>query len=191
MDAPPTGRITRFLNVNSEVAGIARMGPIHSQAKSVMAVLASPRTAVHLVTLLEEMPVQETIDGVGHLQEEELPLGAVIINSDRQPLLTAAQRADALGGTLDRAALAGAVRSADVITSRDPHTVEEVVDALVDEARDHAERVAVAEQERSTLTQLDLPQLSLGHIATGIDLGALYELAAELRAAGMGPEPRP
>ena len=67
MDAPPTGRITRFLNVNSEVAGIARMGPIHSQAKSVMAVLASPRTAVHLVTLLEEMPVQETIDGVGHL----------------------------------------------------------------------------------------------------------------------------
>jgi len=116
MDAPPTGRITRFLNVNSEVAGIARMGPIHSQAKSVMSVLASPRTAVHLVTLLEEMPVQETIDGVGHLQEEGLPVGAVIINSDRQPLLTAAQRADALGGALDRAALAGAVRSADVIT---------------------------------------------------------------------------
>ena len=106
-------------------------------------------------------------------------------------MLTAAQRADALGGSLDRAALAGAVRSADVITSRDPHTVEEVVDALVDEARDHAERVAVAEQERASLTQLDLPQLSLGHIATGIDLGALYELAAELRAAGMGPEPRP
>jgi anion-transporting ArsA/GET3 family ATPase len=191
MDAPPTGRITRFLNVNSEVAGIARMGPIHSQAKSVMSVLASPRTAVHLVTLLEEMPVQETIDGVGHLEEEGLPVGAVIINSDRQPMLTSTQRADALDGALDRASLAGAVRSADVITSRDPHTVEEVVEALVDEARDHAERVAVAEQERSTLTQLDLPQLSLGHIATGIDLGALYELAAELRAAGMGPEPRP
>jgi anion-transporting ArsA/GET3 family ATPase len=191
MDAPPTGRITRFLNVNSEVAGIARMGPIHSQAKSVMSVLASPRTAVHLVTLLEEMPVQETIDGVGHLEEEGLPVGAVIINSDRQPMLTSTQRANALDGALDRASLAGAVRSADVITSRDPHTVEEVVEALVDEARDHAERVAVAEQERSTLTQLDLPQLSLGHIATGIDLGALYELAAELRAAGMGPEPRP
>ncbi len=191
LDAPPTGRITRFLNVNSEVAGIARMGPIHSQAKSVMAVMASPRTAVHLVTLLEEMPVQETIDGVGHLQEEGLPVGAVVINSERPPMLTSVQRADALRGALDRTALAGAVRSADVITSRDPHTVEEVVDALVDEARDHAERVAVAEQERASLGQLDLPQLSLGHIATGIDLGALYELAAQLRAAGMGPEPRP
>ena len=75
--------------------------------------------------------------------------------------------------------------------ARDPHTVEEVVDALVEEARDHAERVAVAEQERATLTQLDLPQLSLPHIPTGIDLGALYELAAQLRAAGMGPGPRP
>ena len=191
MDAPPTGRITRFLNVNSEVAGIARMGPIHSQAKSVMAVMASPRTAVHLVTLLEEMPVQETIDGVGHLYEEGLPVGAVIINSDRPPLLTAPQRDEALRGGLDRMALASAVSAADVITSRDPHTVDEVVDALVEEARDHAERVAVAEQERATLTQLDLPQLSLPHIPGGIDLGALYELAARLRAAGLGPEPRP
>ena len=49
----------------------------------------------------------------------------------------------------------------------------------------------MAEQERVSLGQLDVPQLSLGHIATGIDLGALYELAAQLRAAGMGPEPRP
>ncbi|HYO18035.1 MAG TPA: hypothetical protein VES02_05140, partial [Dermatophilaceae bacterium] len=100
-------------------------------------------------------------------------------------------RSLALTGDLDQAALAGAVRSADVITSRHPHTVEEVVESLVDEARDHAERVAVAEQERSSLTQLDLPQLSLPHIPAGIDLGALYELAAQLRLAGLGPEPRP
>jgi len=191
MDAPPTGRITRFLNVNSEVAGIARMGPIHSQARSVMAVMSSPRTAVHLVTLLEEMPVQETIDGVGHLQAEGLPVGAVIINSDRPPMLTASQRAAALSSTLDVAALAGAVQAADVLTSRDPHTVAEVVDALADEARDHAERVTVAEQERERLSQLDLPQLSLPHIPTGIDLGVLYELAAQLRAGGFGQQERP
>jgi anion-transporting ArsA/GET3 family ATPase len=191
MDAPPTGRITRFLNVNSEVAGIARMGPIHSQAKSVMAVMASPRTAVHLVTLLEEMPVQETIDGVGHLHEEGLPVGAVIVNADRPPLLTARQRDAALTGELDRAALAAAVHTADVITSRDPHSATDVADALLEEARDHAERVAVAEQERATLTQLDLPQLSLPHIPTGIDLGALYEMAAHLRAAGLGAPVRP
>ena len=64
MDAPPTGRITRFLNVNSEVSGLARMGPIHNQADAVMRVLTSAQTAVHFVTLLEEMPVQETLDGI-------------------------------------------------------------------------------------------------------------------------------
>ncbi|NED03645.1 ArsA family ATPase, partial [Streptomyces sp. SID6648] len=64
MDAPPTGRITRFLNVNDEVAGLAKVGPIHNQAQAVMRVLKSRETAVHLVTLLEEMPVQETVDGI-------------------------------------------------------------------------------------------------------------------------------
>jgi hypothetical protein len=167
------------------------MGPIHSQAKSVMAVMASPRTAVHLVTLLEEMPVQETIDGVGHLHEEGLPVGAVIVNADRPPQLTARQRDAALTGELDRAAIAAAVHTADVITSRDPHSATDVADALLEEARDHAERVAVAEQERATLTQLDLPQLSLPHMPTGIDLGALYEMAAHLRAAGLGAPVRP
>lgn len=190
MDAPPTGRITRFLNVNSEVAGIARMGPIHSQAKSVMAVLGSPQTAVHLVTLLEEMPVQETIDGVANLRAEGLPVGAVIINSDRPALLTSSQRAQALAGALDRSGIAESLAAADVVTTRHPHTVGELVDALTDEARDHAERVQVAEQERARLASLDVAQLDLSHSTTGIDLGSLYELASQLRAAGFGPEPR-
>ena len=32
-----------------------------------MAVLRSPQTAVHLVTLLEDMPVQETADAITEL----------------------------------------------------------------------------------------------------------------------------
>ena len=35
LDAPPTGRITRFLDVNTEVAGLAKVGPIRSQADSI------------------------------------------------------------------------------------------------------------------------------------------------------------
>ena len=66
MDAPPTGRIGRFLNVTAEVAGLARVGPIRttptpSEGHPV------PETAVHFVTLLEEMPVQETLDGIAEL----------------------------------------------------------------------------------------------------------------------------
>ena len=64
LDAPPTGRVTRFLNVNNEVAGLARFGPIHTQSEAVMRVLRSGETAVHFVTVLEEMPVQETLEAV-------------------------------------------------------------------------------------------------------------------------------
>src|SRR5438477_1605821 len=54
LDAPPTGRIARFLNVNSEVAGLARMGPVRQQAGRGMNLIRSRKTAVHLVTLREE-----------------------------------------------------------------------------------------------------------------------------------------
>jgi anion-transporting ArsA/GET3 family ATPase len=43
LDAPPTGRIARFLNVNTEVAGLARVGPIRNQADSIMEPARRPR----------------------------------------------------------------------------------------------------------------------------------------------------
>src|SRR5690348_16052478 len=67
MDAPPTGRIGRFLNVSSEVSGLAKVGPIRSHADTVQKVIRSGQTVVHFVTLLEEMPVQETLDGIAEL----------------------------------------------------------------------------------------------------------------------------
>jgi anion-transporting ArsA/GET3 family ATPase len=56
LDGPPTGRIARFLNISSEIGGLAKVGPLKTQSDGVMAVFRSPQTAVHLVTLLEEMP---------------------------------------------------------------------------------------------------------------------------------------
>ncbi len=76
LDAPPTGRIAKFLNVNTEMSGLAKAGPIRKHADLVMAVIASPQTAVHLVTLLEEMPVQETIDGIAELRPRTFPSAA-------------------------------------------------------------------------------------------------------------------
>ena len=69
LDAPPTGRIVQFLGVNSELAGLAKMGPVKNQADTVMTLFRSKRTAVHLVTVLEEMPVQETADAIAELRE--------------------------------------------------------------------------------------------------------------------------
>ena len=69
MDAPPTGRIGRFLNVTTEVSDLARVGPIRGHADTVQKVIRSPETVVHFVTVLEEMPVQETLDGIAELRE--------------------------------------------------------------------------------------------------------------------------
>ncbi|MGZ6826008.1 MAG: ArsA-related P-loop ATPase, partial [Mycobacteriales bacterium] len=64
VDAPPTGRVPRFLNISHEIGNLAKVGPLKSQSDGVMALFKSPQTVVHLVTLLEEMPVQETLDAV-------------------------------------------------------------------------------------------------------------------------------
>ena len=60
LDAPPTGRVVKFLDVTKAMADLAKVGPIKGQSDGVVRLLHSGDTAVHLVTLLEEMPVRET-----------------------------------------------------------------------------------------------------------------------------------
>ncbi|MDH6111522.1 anion-transporting ArsA/GET3 family ATPase [Kitasatospora sp. MAP12-15] len=187
MDAPPTGRLTRFLNVNSEVAGLARFGPIHSQAQAVMGVLKSPETAVHLVTLLEEMPVQETVDGFTELRAAGLPTGGVVVNMVRPPVLDAAAVAAVHGDHREEVALALVEaglggRSRTAATRR--AAVEPLLDPLLDQAREHAERVALEHDQRADLGALELPTYELPLLSGGVDLGGLYRLAGELKAQG-------
>ncbi len=179
MDAPPTGRITRFLNVNDEVAGLARFGPIHNQAQAVMKVLKSPETAVHLVTLLEEMPVQETADGIEELRQAGLPVGRVVVNMvrphhlDEDTLRAAAgDHRTEVARALSRAGLGGARRGG---------LAERLVDPLLTQAAEHASRVELERAQRTVLTDLDLPTYELPLLGAGVDLAGLYELAKELR----------
>lgn len=179
VDAPPTGRIARFLNISAEVGGLARVGPIKTQSDGVMQILRSPATAVHLVTLLEEMPLQETVDAVAELQALRLPVGGVIVNAVRTPLLSAADLAAAEAGTLDRTALGLGLKAAGLESS------DATVAVLVAEAQDHAHRVALEERGRDTLAHLARPTFELPLLADAIDLGGLYELAATLREQGL------
>jgi anion-transporting ArsA/GET3 family ATPase len=179
LDAPPTGRIAQFLNVNSELAGLARMGPIKSQADTVMTLLRSPRTAVHLVTVLEEMPVQETIDGVAELREARLPVGSVIVNLVRPQDLDDDARASLLDGTADTAALTKALTSAGI------DATAALVEALVAEGRDHAERRRLEDSQRVLVEKIGVPAYELGQLPGGVDLGGLYELAESLREQGL------
>jgi len=179
LDAPPTGRIAQFLNVNSELAGLARMGPIKSQADTVMTLLRSPRSVVHLVTVLEEMPVQETIDGVAELREAGLPVGGVVVNLVRPQDLDHEARDALLAGTVDQKALAKALGAAGV------DATAELVQSLVTEGRDHAERRRLEDSQRALVEQIGVPTYELGLLAGGVDLGGLYELAESLCEQGM------
>jgi anion-transporting ArsA/GET3 family ATPase len=179
LDAPPTGRITRFLGVNAEVAGLAKVGPIRGQADSIMALLTSPQTAVHLVSLLEEMPVQETADAAEELSAAGLPLGGIVVNAVRDPLLKVAELTAAAKGRLPRdEVLAGLVAAG--LRVRDPG-----VDALLVETAEHAERVSLEKAQRRTLKALGRPTYELPLLPDGVDLGGLYALAERLCAQGM------
>jgi anion-transporting ArsA/GET3 family ATPase len=179
LDAPPTGRIARFLNVNAEVASLARMGPIRNQADSVMNLLRSAKTAVHLVTVLEEMPVQETADGVKELRDTGLPVGAVLVNMVRDPLLPATTISSAAAGTIDTDEIARGLKAAGLDAD------VETVAGLAAEAQDHAGRVQLEEQERNALRSLERPTYELPLIEDATDMSGLQDLAQRLQTAGM------
>ncbi len=179
LDAPPTGRITKFLNVNTEIAGLAKVGPIRSQADSVMGVIRSARTAVHLVTLLEEMPVQETLDGVSELRSAGLPLGTIIINQSRHSELNPDELASASARTLPEQELAVGLTAAGI------NATAATISALEDEAADHAARVALQNSERARLEASGQPILELPLLPGGIDLAGLYALSESLAEQGL------
>jgi anion-transporting ArsA/GET3 family ATPase len=179
LDAPPTGRIAQFIGVNSELAGLAKVGPIKSQADSVMKLFRSPRTAIHLVTVLEEMPVQETADGIEELRSAGLPVGRVVVNLVRPRDLGGDDLAAALDGTIDRAAVAADLKAAGIEAD------DELLDGLLTEARDHAVRRELEDSQRALVAALDVPTVELPRLPGGVDLGGLYELADQLCEQGM------
>jgi len=183
MDAPPTGRITRFLNVNDEVAGLAKMGPIHNQAQAVMRVLKSRETAVHLVALLEEMPVQETVDGASELRAAKLPVGRIIVNMVRPTILDEDDLA--LTREAPRTAIAKSLSAAGLGGARRGGVAERLVEPLLTQADEYAERYALEREQRAVLQELGLPLHELPLLAEGLDLAGLYELATELRRQGI------
>jgi anion-transporting ArsA/GET3 family ATPase len=178
LDAPPTGRINQFLNVNGEFGELAKVGPVKGQSDKVMQLMRSPRTAVHLVTVLEDMPVQETIDGIGELTAAGLPIGNVIVNLVRPKTLDDTARSQALTNKLPRNVVEAELAKAGIDVS------PELVDGLLAEAHDHAERRALEDEQRARIEALDNTICELTRLPDGIDLGGLYELASDLREQG-------
>ena len=179
LDAPPTGRIAQFLGVNDELAGLAKVGPIKAQADVVMGLLRSRRTAIHLVTVLEEMPVQETADGIAELRGAGLPVGGVVVNLVRPRDLDADERAALVDGSVDRALVRASLEEVGIPAD------DAMVAGLLEEGLDHAERRALEDDQRALVESLGVPSYELPRLPGGIDLGGLYELAELLAEGGL------
>jgi hypothetical protein len=107
-------------------------------------------------------------------------VGGVIVNMTRPPLLTDAQLLMADHESLPAAGIRQALEQAGLAAHE-----AEILPALLAEARDHAQRVALERREMGRIEQLDMPTFVLPLLPGGIDLGGLYELADILTAGGV------
>ena len=169
VDAPATGHAMTFLSSAQGLMDAARSGPVRTQAAEVVELLSDPdRCQVALVTLPEEMPVNEVVEAAYALEDRiGISLGPVIVN---------------------------ACLPADPRLERDPEEAAAEVDVTLasDQARAlraaaafRAHRFGLQEEQRGRLaTELPLPQLQAPFLfSAGIGPPELDRLAHELAEA--------
>jgi anion-transporting ArsA/GET3 family ATPase len=168
VDAPATGHTLTFLSSASGLLDAARGGPIRSQAADVVDLLADPaRCQVVLVTLPEEMPVNEVVDAAFALEDRVgVALGPIIVNGCF-PSFAAGETSGAQAG-----AQAGLALSADVVR------------ALDDARRFRLVRQRLQEEQLARLAQqLPLDQLRIPYLfAPTIGPAEIDELCDALAA---------
>ncbi|MCX2732828.1 AAA family ATPase [Saccharopolyspora sp. NFXS83] len=180
LDAPPTGRVVKFLDVTRAMADLAKVGPIRGQSEGVVRLLHSADTVVHLVSLLEDLPVRETLEAVAELDAADLRPGAVLLNRVRPGHLPSRSVAAAAAGRVDADRLRSGLEAAGVQVDDD------LLSGLTDETVEHAVRAQAEREAEERLAATDLPNIALPDLTAGIDVAELYELAEILTEHGVG-----
>jgi anion-transporting ArsA/GET3 family ATPase len=112
VDAPATGHSLQYLRMPQAARDTFGTGLVQREATKIAELLTDRRTtAVHLVTLAEEMPVTETLEMRAQLKELKMPLGHVVVNRLHRRrfdagVLEGLRRASAAAPEPDRALLA-------------------------------------------------------------------------------------
>jgi len=166
LDAPSTGQGLALFKVPLMAMSMARMGPLHTKAERMWQLVAdSARTAFNIVTLPEEMPVNEAIDLHRAATEMGLPPGKLIVNGvypdffpgDEAALSRARVRGAVPADLPGRLARAAVDAAASFVTRRQAHL------ALI------AKLDAAVPLERITLPFLFTPRIGAGELATFAD----------------------
>lgn len=168
VDGPATGHGVSLLRAPQAMMDVTRVGPLHANAKLIRDLLADrDKTAVVLVTLAEEMPVNETIELARALADRvDVQVAGVVVNAVAPPLLTG-PAADAWPAVAKAGRAAGGDAAA---------AVEDAARAIRD--RERADGYVHRLRDELALPVLELPLLSPG------DIGAdgLGTLATALEA---------
>ncbi|MEE4024470.1 ArsA-related P-loop ATPase [Gordonia sp. PKS22-38] len=178
VDSPPTGRIGSFLDVTKAMADLAKTGPIRSQSDGVVKLLHSEDTVVHLVTLLEAMPIQETIEAVDELHAKGLTVATLLINRVSPTHLPVGSIDDIAEGRIDAPRVVEHLSGAGLALS------DNDLSGLLTETIEHATRLQAQQVAKAQLDEAELPILELPALGDGVDLGSIYELANLLQKAG-------
>ncbi|MEO6627386.1 MAG: ArsA-related P-loop ATPase, partial [Aquihabitans sp.] len=175
LDAPAAGHAITFLQSASALADAVRLGPINTQARDVLELLADPdRCQVMLVTLPEETPVNELVETAYQLEDRVgVSLGPVVVNGcyPELPGLHADPTSAAkLAGTSLRKGEAGALSAAAAFRN---------------------ERMTLQLHQTERLGEaLPLPQIALPYLFDAeIGLTQLDELATALLTGVAGLDP--
>ncbi len=94
VDAPATGHGIFLLQIPSVITSLISSGLMYDEARRIEALLQDPeRTAINLVTLAEELPVNETMMLRDVMRDKlKIPIGYVIANAVYRPLFDETQR---------------------------------------------------------------------------------------------------
>lgn len=170
VDAPPSGRLPRFLDAPRAVAELVHGGPIQAQAQGVIDMVGDPkRCQVILVTLAEDMSVRETAETAERLRKMGVAVGPVVVNAVWP---AAPGLGDDPAETLARAASSAGLPLGD-----------EAVARLAAVAEAHAARVANQREAIEELRrELAAPQIHLPYLFTPrLAAADVDRLAARLR----------
>ena len=98
LDGPATGHVVTLLQIPKAIVAAVPDGPLTATARACIELLKDPvRTAAVLVTLAEEMPVNETIELAARLRDSVgVTVGPVIVNQLYPPRFVAGASARAL-----------------------------------------------------------------------------------------------
>ena len=182
MDAPPTGRIVNFLRAPEAATELVNGGPIRTQAQTLVELLSDPkRTRMQLVTVLEEMPVQETVDSAEAQEDQGVTVGPILVNRVLQNRFADDAVRKVLTDDLDAAALQALLAEAGL------ELPVESAAALREGGLVHLQRLALQEEMRAVLDErlpqprLELPFLHSAEFAEA-EVSELADLLVEVVA---------